>query len=86
MGLGLKVHDGHRLGLVHDLGLGLKVHDGLENDLDENIGRWEMTWFNFHILHLIYFIFVGYDLYQYANMHEISNVMDWINAFCRILA
>jgi len=32
--------------------------------LNENIGRWETTCFNFHILHLIYFNLVGYGLYQ----------------------
>jgi len=32
--------------------------------LNENIGRWETTWFNFHILHLICFNLVGYSLYQ----------------------
>jgi len=32
--------------------------------LNKNIGRWETTWFNFQILHLICFNLVGYDLYQ----------------------
>jgi len=32
--------------------------------LNKNIGRWETTWFNFHILHLICFNLVGYNLYQ----------------------
>jgi len=32
--------------------------------LDKNIGHWETTWFNFHILHLICFNLVGYDLYH----------------------
>jgi len=32
--------------------------------LSENIGRWETTWFNFRMLHLICFNLVGYDLYQ----------------------
>ena len=30
--------------------------------LNKNIGRWEMTWLNFHILHFICFNLVGYDL------------------------
>jgi len=33
--------------------------------LDENIGSWEMTWFNYHILHFKCFNLVGYDLYQW---------------------
>ena len=32
--------------------------------LNKNIGRWETTWFHFHILHLICFNLVGYGLYQ----------------------
>jgi len=39
------------------------VHLEIET-LDENIGRWETTWFNFHILHLICFNSMGYDLYH----------------------
>ena len=31
---------------------------------NKNIGRWETTWFNFHILHFIYFNLERYDLYQ----------------------
>jgi len=32
--------------------------------LNENIGHWETTWFNFHILHVICFNLVEYDLYH----------------------
>jgi len=32
--------------------------------LNKNIGRWETTWFNCHILHFKCFNLVGYDLYQ----------------------
>jgi len=33
--------------------------------LNKNIGRWETNCFNFHILHLICFNLVGYDLYHF---------------------
>jgi len=33
--------------------------------LNKNIGRWETTWFNCHILYFKCFNLVGYDLYQY---------------------
>jgi len=32
--------------------------------LNTNIGRWETTWFNCHILHFNRFNLVGYDLYH----------------------
>ena len=35
--------------------------------LDKNIGRWETTWFNCHILHFKCFNLVGYNLYHAAS-------------------
>ena len=39
------------------------VHLEIEG-LNKNIGRWETTWFNCHILHFKCFNLVGYKLYQ----------------------
>ena len=39
--------------------------------LDENIGRWETTWFDCHILHFKCFNLVGYDLYHAPTSYNI---------------
>ena len=39
--------------------------------LVKNIGRWETTWFNFHILHFKCLNLVGYDLKFGVRLYEL---------------
>ena len=40
--------------------------------LNKNIGHWETTWFNFRILHFIWFNLVGYDLHHSHSPHDFA--------------
>ena len=54
--------------------------------LNKNIGRWETTWFNCHILHFKCFNLVGYGLYQLSfSFDELSKVASVYQFFYLIL-
>jgi len=51
-----------------------------ENEaLNNNIGHWETTLVGYHVLHLIYFNLVGYDLYhRYSIRRRSCPINIWI--------
>ena len=49
--------------------------------LNKNIGRWKTTWFNFHILHFIYFNLVGYNLYHSSSHIDALSSCSFLSLF-----